>query len=47
MRKKQLSNMFQEDIKRNNKISKYTCAILIVFAIFLSFIILYMDYNKV
>ena len=47
MRKKQLSNMFQEDIKRNNKISKYTCAILIVFAIFLSFAILYMNYNKV
>ena len=47
MRKNQLSNMFQEDIKRNNKISRYICIILILFAIFLSFIILYIDYNKV
>lgn len=47
MKRNQLNNIFEKDIKRNNKIEKHVCIIIILFALFISFLILYIDKNKI
>ena len=47
MKKKQLKKIFQKEIKRNNTITKYITAIVIILTIFLSTITLYIDHNKI
>ena len=46
MKKSELNNIYKKDIKRNNTITKYICAIVIIFSIFLSALTLYIDQNK-
>lgn len=47
MRKKQLNDIYKENIKRNNKISRHICIIIILFGIFLSLMLLYINENKI
>jgi len=47
MKKKQLREIYQKDIKRNKTITKYLCLIVIIFTIFLSFITIYIEHNKI
>lgn len=47
MKRQQLNNIFEKDIKRINKIEKKVSIIILIFALSLSFAILYIDQNKV
>lgn len=47
MKRKQLNDILEKDIKRSNKIEKKVSITIIIFALFLSFTILFIDQNKV